>query len=277
MNVFKRNKKLLKELKHKRQFYEDVAIKKGDADDYWATGFYQSLLIEAINQILKDVWQQQIIDIGCGDGRTALSLVKQKNTVVGVDIAHTRLSRAQHKAEMYYPQILLVQSYAEDLPLKKEIFNGAICTEVVEHVLDDDALLRELSYVLKPKAWVLMSIPTVSLSRYFDMRYKKQLIYYDPVEHVREFSYIKVHPFEDDFILINDLKQKLKQFGFTIKKRYSVGFDLPLGIQRFKIGRFFEKTVRNKRVNRFIIKLPFVKNLGVYTILILQKVQFKSH
>ena len=121
MNVLKRNKKFLKELKHKRQFYEDVAIKKGDTDDYWATGFFQSLLIEAINQILKDVWQQQIIDIGCGDGRTVLSLVKQKNTVVGIDIAHTRLLRAQHKTEMYYPQILLVQSYAEDLPLKKEI------------------------------------------------------------------------------------------------------------------------------------------------------------
>lgn len=272
MNVLKRNNKLLKELKQKRQFYEDVALKKGDTDDYWATGFYQSLLIEAINQILKLVWQQRIIDIGCGDGRTALSLVKQKNTVVGVDIAYTRLSRAQHKTGRYCPQILLVQSYAEDLPLKKEIVNGAICTEVVEHVLDDDALLRELSYVLKPKAWVLMSVPTVSLSRYFDMRYKKQLVYYDPVEHVREFSYVKIPHFEDDFILMKDLGKKLKDHGFTIKTQYGVGFELPLGIQRFRIGRFFEKIFRNTRVNRFIMKLPVFKKFGVYTVLILQKI-----
>lgn len=276
MEASKRIDKASKELSNKRQFYERVAIQKGDADDYWALGFYQSLLIEAINQKLKGVQHKQIIDAGCGDGRTSLLLAKQENTVVGVDIAHSRLSRAQHKTLKYSRHTLFVQSYAEALPLKAEIFDGAICTEVLEHVLNDDALLRELSYVLKPNAWVLMSIPTVSLSRYFDMRYTKQLIYFDPVEHVREFSYVTIPHFEDDFILMRDLGKKLRDYGFTIKTQNGVGFELPLGILKFRIGRFFAKIFRNKRINRFIIKFPLFKKFGVYTVLILQKIQLKS-
>ena len=260
-------------LSEKKRFYEEVAKTKGDTDAYWAVGFYQSLLIGGINKILKGVLHQQIIDVGCGDGRTALLLAKQNNTVVGLDIAHTRLLRAQQKTMMYSPHTLFVQSYAETLPLDKERFDGAICTEVLEHVLDDDAVLRELSYTLKPNAWMLMSIPTVSLSRYVDMRYKKQLIYFDPVEHVREFSYFKVPPFDDKFVLIEDLEKRLRSYGFTIRNRYGVGFELPLGIRRFKVGRVFDNIFRNVRINKFITKLPFLRNFGVYTILMLQKFQ----
>lgn len=275
MAVLKNNDKLLKGLLGKRKFYEQVAKTKGDADDYWAAGFYQSLLIEAINQMLKGVQHRKVIDIGCGDGRTALVLVKQKNTVLGVDIAYTRLWRAQHKTAEYFSSSFFVQSYAESMPLKKEFFDGAICTEVLEHVLDDDAVLKELSYVLKPNAWVLMSIPTVSLSRYFDMRYTKQLIYFDPVEHVREFSYVKIPRFENAFVLIKDLRKKLRHYGFAVKNRYGVGFELPLGIRRFMFGRLCENIFRNKKANKLFMKLPLVKNFGVYTILILQKAQHK--
>jgi 2-polyprenyl-3-methyl-5-hydroxy-6-metoxy-1,4-benzoquinol methylase len=275
MVVLKNNDKLLKGLLDKRKFYEQVAKTKGDTDDYWAAGFYQSLLIEMIDHLLKDVDQRQIIDVGCGDGRTALALVKQKNTVLGVDVAYTRLWRAQHKTAGHSSSTFFVQSYAESMPLKKELFDGAICTEVLEHVLDDDAVLKELSYVLKPNAWVLMSIPTVSLSRYFDMRYTKQLIYFDPVEHVREFSYVKIPRFENAFVLIKDLKKKLRHYGFTVKNRYGVGFELPLGIRRFNVGRLCENIYRNRKANKLFMKLPLVKNFGVYTVLILQKVRHK--
>jgi 2-polyprenyl-3-methyl-5-hydroxy-6-metoxy-1,4-benzoquinol methylase len=264
--------KLLKGLSQKRGFYEQVARTKGDMDEYWATGFCQSLLVEKINHILNNVHGQRIVDVGCGDGRTALYLLKRKNSVIGIDISYARLSRAKQKARKYKHRVLFVQSYAETLPAKHEIFDGVVCMEVLEHVTDDDVLLREMFSILKPNAWMLMSIPTVSLSRYFDMRYTKRLIYFDPVEHVREFSYFKIPPFENDFILVKDLVKKLKSFGLTIKKSYGIGFELPLGVRRFRIGGFLEKLCRNKRVNRFIMRLPILKKFRVYTILVLKKI-----
>lgn len=271
MKVLKRNDKLLRELQQKRQFYEHVAITKGDADAYWASGFCQSLLIEKINQILNDVHRKQIIDVGCCDGRSVIYLAKQQNSVLGIDISYARLTRAKQKARKYSEHTLFVQSYAEILPVKEEIFDGVICTEVLEHVLDDDALLRGLSSVLKPNAWVLISIPNVSLKRYFDMRYLKRPIYFDPREHIREFTYYKIPWFENDFILIKDLETRFKMFGLNVVKRYGVGFELPLWVTKFKLGQLLEKYCQNKKFNGFLSTFPVLKNFSVYNIFILQK------
>jgi ubiquinone/menaquinone biosynthesis C-methylase UbiE len=176
----------------------------------------------------------------------------------------------------YAQNALFVQAYAEKLPLKGEIFDGAVCTEVLEHVLVDDALLNGLSFVLKPNAWVLVSIPTVSLARYFDMRYTKQLIYYDPIEHLREYTYQKIPPFEKDFILVRDLLRKIRSFGLIVAQRYSVGFELPLGVRRFKIGRFFDNIIHNERINTFITSIPYIRNFVVYSIFMLRKVPQRS-
>jgi ubiquinone/menaquinone biosynthesis C-methylase UbiE len=258
-------------LSHKRKFYEKVAQTKGDTDDYWSSGFYQTLLIKKINEILRGIHHQRIADVGCGDGRIALYLTKRRNTIIGVDISHKRLSRARHKTGRDKKNAFFAQAYAEILPLKDGIFDGAICTEVLEHVLADDALLSDLSRVLKPDAWMLMSIPTVSLGRYFDMRYTKQLIYYDPIEHVREYTYYTIPSFKKDFILVKDLLIKLRSFGFIANKRYGVGFELPLGLRRFKIGSFLEQVLRNEKINTFISNLPFLRDFVVYSIFILHK------
>jgi len=268
----KKNDKLLIELADKRRFYEQVAKTKGDADDYWASGFYQSLLIKRVNKILQSFRNQRIIDVGCGDGRTAFYLAQGNNSIIGIDISRTRLSRARKKLQPYARNALFVQSYAEKLPLKGQIFDGAVCTEVLEHVLVDDALLSGLSFVLKPNAWVLMSIPTVSLGRYFDMRYTKQLIYYDPIEHLREYTYHKIPPFEKDFILVKDFLKKVQSFGLIAARRYGVGFELPLGVRRYKIGRFLERILCNEKINTFISRIPFSRDFVVYSIFIFRKV-----
>ena len=276
MDVSNRPNNLLKKLSSTRAFYEQVAKTKGDTDVYWAPGFYQSLLIQEINKILHNVKRKRIIDVGCGDGRTTLFLAKRKNSVIGIDIAKTRLLRARQKTANYNTNTLFVQAYVEALPIKSGTFDGVVCLEVLEHVMNDDILLNAIATVLKPNAWVLMSVPTVSLSRYFEMLYSKRLIYFDPIEHVREFTYFRVPFFKKDFLLIKDLVNKASFFGLTLKKRYGVGFELPLGIRRFRIGQYFEKFYRKREVNRFIMKLPFIKYFGVYTILVLQKTENDS-
>lgn len=272
MQRIKKADKLLSELRGKRKFYEQVAETKGDADSYWSIGFFQSLLIKKINKILRGVRNQGIIDVGCGDGRTALYLAQGKNSIIGIDISYTRLSRAKKKLQPHTQDAFFVQSYAEKLPFKEEIFEGAICTEVLEHVLIDDALLSGLSRLLKPNAWVLMSVPTVSLGRYFDMRYTNQLIYFDPIEHVREYTYHAIPPFEKDFILVKNLLRKLRSYGLSCVKRYGVGFELPLGVRRFKISSFLEKVLRDEKINNFISSVPFLRNFVVYSIFMLHKI-----
>jgi len=260
-------------LPEKRRFYEQAAKIKGDTDVYWAAGFFQSLLIEKINSILQDVHRKRVIDIGCGDGRTTLFLAERENLVIGIDISRTRLSRAQQKIVKYAFHTQLVQAYAEAFPVKQEKFDVAVCIEVLEHVVNDDALLQGLASVLKPNAWVLLSIPTVSLGRYFDMWYLGKPIYGDPLEHIREFSYYNIPWFENDFILIKNLERKFNAFGLNVMKRYGIGFELPIGLAKFRLGQLMKKVWKNKRINKIISSLPILRNVAVYTIFILQKGQ----
>lgn len=263
--------KLLQDLSRIRKFYEDVAETKGDMDEHWAKGFHQSLLVEKIHKIINSVHREKIIDIGCGDGRTVSYLIERKNSIVGVDISYTRLSRAKEKIKKYSNNSLFIQSYAEFLPIKGETFDGAICTEVLEHVIDDEALIKGLSNVLKPNAWALISIPTVSLRRYFEMWYAKKPIYFDPTEHLREFTHYKIPWFENDFILIEDLEKKFKTLGLTVVRRYGVGLELPLWVTKFKLGQFIEKFCMIRMVNKLLSTLPILKHFGIYTIFILRK------
>jgi 2-polyprenyl-3-methyl-5-hydroxy-6-metoxy-1,4-benzoquinol methylase len=260
-----------KDLKGLRNFYEEVAETKGDTDEYWAKGFHQSLLIEKIQMMINTTHTGRVIDVGCGDGRTVLFLKEHGNPVVGMDISYIRLSRAKQKLKKYHYNTLLVQSYAEFIPIKRGVFDGAICTEVLEHVLDDKVLLKELYDTLRPNGWVLISIPTVSLRRYFEMWYAKKPIYFDPTQHLREFSYYKIPWFENDFILIKDLEKKFITAGLEVIKRYGVGFELPLWVSKLKIGRALDKLFMNRKVNRFLSTLPILKTLCVYTIFILKK------
>lgn len=47
------------------------------------------------------------------------------------------------------------------IPFSDNFFDGILCTEVLEHVLDLEIVLREFHRVLKPEGILLISIPFV--------------------------------------------------------------------------------------------------------------------
>ncbi len=254
-----------------KDYYEDVARKKGDADNYWAKGFFQSLLIEKIELLLKDVNKKNVLDIGCGDGRVTAYLSLNHNKIVGMDIAYTRLLRAKQKILSASTSSLFLQSYAETQLFKENTFDLVVCTEVLEHVQDDDALIKSISYYLKDDGLAIISIPTVSLSRYTDMYKFKRPIYFDPVEHLREYAYYRIPWFKNDFVKIRYLIDKYNKYGLTVKKKYGVGFELPLAVKRYLLGRLIEKCVRKKKINRILSAMPILRKLCVYTVFVLKK------
>lgn len=276
MKKIKRNNPLIDELSKKRRFYEEQAQQKGDMDDYWAKGFHQSLLIHRIDGLLSDVSDKKVLDIGCGDGRTAVSLSKKGNRVFGIDISRTRLLRAKEKVYSISDGSYFIQSYAETIPFKDSSFDLIVCTEVLEHVMDDVALIKNISLTLKDGGIAIISIPTVSLSRYVDMYRLNKPIYFDSVEHIREFAYYKIPWFKNDFITIKTLIEKFKSMGLTLYKSYGVGFELPLAIRRYTVGRFIDGIIRGKGINRVISRLPVLKNICVYTIFVLRKMNHYS-
>jgi SAM-dependent methyltransferase len=74
-----------------------------------------------------------------------------EETDISYDTYHRTQLDARHK---------LRQASVTSLPFESGAFDLALFTEVLEHVEDDAAAVAELSRVLRPGGWLLISVPT---------------------------------------------------------------------------------------------------------------------
>ncbi len=258
-----------------REFNEGVAEEK--PHDRWATGFSQQQLIARLNTLYEKYLKgKNICEIGCGDGRNLCSVVQSdsgsgKPLVVGLDISMKRLERSKEKLDALKARYLLIHSYGEHLPLKSNSCEGVICTEVLEHIPEDDTFLAETARILKPGAVAVFSVPTVSLGRHVDMFVHKKVIFFDPEEHVREYTFYKNKKFPGAFMLVKDLLKQFRSHGLEPLLVEGAGFQLPLGIEKYSFGRKLMAWSKDPEVNRFLSTLPVLGKLCVYTCFVLQK------
>jgi 2-polyprenyl-6-hydroxyphenyl methylase / 3-demethylubiquinone-9 3-methyltransferase len=90
------------------------------------------------------------VDIGCGGGLLAEELARMGMSVIGVDPAEASLRTAREHADRSGLQIDYRSGAGERLPLEDASVDIAVCVDVLEHVDDVDAVLRETARVLRP-------------------------------------------------------------------------------------------------------------------------------
>ena len=90
------------------------------------------------------------VDIGCGGGLLAEELARMGMTVIGVDPAEASLRTAREHADRSGLRIDYRSGAGEQLPLEDASVDIAVCVDVLEHVDDVDAVLRETARVLGP-------------------------------------------------------------------------------------------------------------------------------
>jgi SAM-dependent methyltransferase len=95
----------------------------------------------------------RILDAGCGSGRFMVELAR-RGTVTGVELSDTSVSLAQQRAigEVLAGSVL-------EMPFPDASFDLAVSLDVIEHLDDDLAALRELRRVLAPGGALLVTVP----------------------------------------------------------------------------------------------------------------------
>ena len=97
-----------------------------------------------------------ILDAGCGTG---LNLRHLPPGSTGVDINPRNVALVQRRL----PNHRVVQGDVEAMPFADGSFGTVLCTEVIEHIPDPSAALREFARVLRPGGVLIGSVPARSL------------------------------------------------------------------------------------------------------------------
>jgi len=95
-----------------------------------------------------------ILDAGCGNGAQSGLLLKDNRLVVGVDLALPTDMLSLNKNGFRY-----VRGDLAFLPLQEAVCDLAVSFELLEHTLDDLAVLREIARVVRPGGGIFFSVP----------------------------------------------------------------------------------------------------------------------
>jgi SAM-dependent methyltransferase len=122
---------------------------------WWYTG-RRKILAEFVEEICRQVTDRRprILDVGCGTGANLLMLSKY-GEAEGVDISEDALSFCRERG---LDKVRL--GAGEQLPYEDATFDLVTALDVVEHMDDDLAGLREMRRVLRPGGRALLFVPT---------------------------------------------------------------------------------------------------------------------
>lgn len=105
--------------------------------------------------LLKGCW----LDFGCADGTyTAAMLERGADQAVGVDVVAERITEAQ-ATYAGDGRLRFFHISNDTLSFEDASFDGAFVNEVLEHVADEIAALRELHRVLRPGGHLVIMSP----------------------------------------------------------------------------------------------------------------------
>jgi ubiquinone/menaquinone biosynthesis C-methylase UbiE len=117
-------------------------------------------------QVLSKVrtyFQDSMLDLGCGDGKfSSIFFGSNANIAVGCDLSAGSLRQA--KAKGIYRALTL--SDARILPYKDESFSTVFSNSVIEHITNDESVLKEVARALKPCGRFVFTVPSVNLCNY---------------------------------------------------------------------------------------------------------------
>lgn len=151
-------------------------------------------ILTIYNDIKKELPQfsGMILDVGCGQSPYRY-LLKSGTEYKGIDVAEASSFNYENKD--------IIPFDGTNIPFDDNTFDGLICTEVLEHVYDHQALVNEIHRVCKRGAKGIITVPFSARYHYIPYDYFR----YTPsaLEKIfSDFSSVEITPRGTDILSI---------------------------------------------------------------------------
>jgi SAM-dependent methyltransferase len=94
----------------------------------------------------------KVLDVGCGL-KPYKSLFTNASSYTGIDIENPGHDHSKEEIDCYYD--------GRNIPFANASYDGAFCSEVLEHVFEPEPFIKEISRVIKPEGLLLLTVPFV--------------------------------------------------------------------------------------------------------------------
>lgn len=101
-----------------------------------------------------------MVDIGCGDGVFCLELEKRGWNVIGIDVNVTDLKKAKERILKMDGNAEIIAADAQKPPFRSGVFDIAVSNCALEHMYDDESVIRESYRILKKNGSLILTVPT---------------------------------------------------------------------------------------------------------------------
>lgn len=157
----------------------DRGIKYNLFQKYW----HLRRFIEVL-KVVREV-EGPVLDVGCHSGTFTAKILKRVGSkkVYGIDISEQAISLAKKRIPFGNFRV----GDAQKLPFKSDFFEAAFCLEVLEHVDDPVAVLKEINRILKKGGYAVLLVP--SDDRLFKVIWFLWTLYYPHWRHAHVQSF----------------------------------------------------------------------------------------
>jgi SAM-dependent methyltransferase len=103
-----------------------------------------------IRELVGDVKDRRVLDVGCGDGELAVELWKCGGVVVGIDVSKAMIDAAEQRARNCGAAVAFDVASARNLPFPAETFDTVTAVTILCFIRDAEPVFREAARVLRP-------------------------------------------------------------------------------------------------------------------------------
>ncbi len=114
---------------------------------------YSKVAFELVGQ------SERVLDVGCGTGRLAERLRKEKNCyVVGVEVDDAMAAHARERCD----ELLKIDIELPELPLQEDSFDAVVFSDSLEHLKRPDLVLLNLRRYLGSRGRLILVVPNIA-------------------------------------------------------------------------------------------------------------------